>query len=226
MRGAVSISMARGRDRHGAIARRRERGQGWPAGLSFEQARQLDAGLTDKAITYQLMAGRQAERQSANQEAIRVFQRGLDILHGLPDFPADATGGRAADRVDLPRRSSTVTRHQRRDACMIDLAAVPAGRRHPYAVHRPGWALAVLWRVRRFQDGTGIGEADPRHCPDGPGDRLSVFEAYRAVGGPLFSLGRLREARVFFEQGAAPLRLRRTFELRTPTVSAMNPAVL
>ena len=53
----------------------------------FEQARQLDAGLTDKATTYLLQAGRQAERQSANQEALSYYQRGLDILHSLPETP-------------------------------------------------------------------------------------------------------------------------------------------
>ena len=53
----------------------------------FEQARQLDAGLTGKATTYLLQAGRQAERQSANREALSYYQRGLDILHSLPETP-------------------------------------------------------------------------------------------------------------------------------------------
>ena len=53
----------------------------------LEQARQLDAGLTGKATTYLLQAGQQAERQSANQEALSSYQRGLDILHSLPETP-------------------------------------------------------------------------------------------------------------------------------------------
>lgn len=55
--------------------------------MHFEHARRLDAELTDKAITYLLEAGRQAERQSANQEAIGSYRRGLDVLHTLPATP-------------------------------------------------------------------------------------------------------------------------------------------
>ena len=79
---------------HGQVGLALERWLGAEAGpgrlelaLHFEQARQLDAGLTDKALTYLLQAGRQAERQSANQEAIAYFQRGLDIVHSLPETP-------------------------------------------------------------------------------------------------------------------------------------------
>ena len=53
----------------------------------FEQPRQFTTGLTDKAVDYLLQAGRQAERQSANQEAIGYFQRGLEILRTVPETP-------------------------------------------------------------------------------------------------------------------------------------------
>ena len=51
----------------------------------FEQALQLDRRLADRAITYLLQAGRRAERQSANQEALADYRRGLAIVDSLPE---------------------------------------------------------------------------------------------------------------------------------------------
>ena len=85
----------------------------------FEQARQLDERLTDKAIAYLLQAGRQAERQSANQEALSYYQRGLDILHSLPETPAaPATGDRAADGPDRAHDGRPRLRLSRNQACV------------------------------------------------------------------------------------------------------------
>jgi len=48
----------------------------------FEQA-----GLTEKAVTYLLQAGKRAGRLSANEEAIGHLSRGLELLKTLPDTP-------------------------------------------------------------------------------------------------------------------------------------------
>jgi len=48
----------------------------------FEQA-----GLTEKAVTYLLQAGKRAGRLSANEEAIGHLSRGLELLKSLPDTP-------------------------------------------------------------------------------------------------------------------------------------------
>ena len=65
---------------HGQVATAMEAWLGAEAGTRavelayhFEQARQVDGRLTDKAIAYLLQAGRQAERGSANREALRLL---------------------------------------------------------------------------------------------------------------------------------------------------------
>ncbi len=60
--GAVGTLPWPGRDGHGSCSAPRA-WSGLASWYHFEQARQLTAGLTDEAITYQLMAGRQAERR-------------------------------------------------------------------------------------------------------------------------------------------------------------------
>jgi class 3 adenylate cyclase/tetratricopeptide (TPR) repeat protein len=45
------------------------------------------AGLTEKAVTYWLNAGRQSAAQSATVEAVSRFRKGLDLLANLPDGP-------------------------------------------------------------------------------------------------------------------------------------------
>ena len=62
----------------------------------FEQACLQDKSLAGKAIHYLLQAGQQAVRQSANQEAVAYYQRGLDILHSQPE-----TEGRMQQEVEL-----------------------------------------------------------------------------------------------------------------------------
>lgn len=56
----------------------------------FEQGRQLDKTLTEKAIHYLHQAGDQAMRLAANQEATAHFARGLELLETLPDTPERA----------------------------------------------------------------------------------------------------------------------------------------
>jgi tetratricopeptide (TPR) repeat protein len=49
-----------------------------------------EAKLTERAIPYWREAGQRALGQSANQEAIQHFERGLDLLMTLPETPARA----------------------------------------------------------------------------------------------------------------------------------------
>jgi class 3 adenylate cyclase len=46
-----------------------------------------EAGLVEKAIVYRLKAGRRAMARSAMTEAVAQFQKGLDLLAGIPDGP-------------------------------------------------------------------------------------------------------------------------------------------
>jgi len=59
--------------------------------IAVQLARHFEqAGLTEKAVTYLLQAGRRAARLSANQEAIGHVTKGLALLEGLPDTPERA----------------------------------------------------------------------------------------------------------------------------------------
>jgi predicted ATPase/class 3 adenylate cyclase len=49
-----------------------------------------EAGQLEKAVNYWLEAGCRAARRSANIEAITHLTRGIDVLGGLPDTPAQA----------------------------------------------------------------------------------------------------------------------------------------
>lgn len=170
----------------------------------FEQARQLDATLTDKAVAYLLQAGQQAERQSAHREAIAYFQRGLDILHAQPE-----TSQRLQQEVELQLALAVPTtviygyaspeaRHvydQARALCRQAgdapaLFAALAGLSRYYGVsgdHKLGFELA--------EQMDAIAEAAQ--------DSALQLEAYRAIGGTLFGQGRLKEAQAFWERGIA-----------------------
>ena len=113
--------------------------------------------LTDKAIAYLLQAGRQAERQSANQEALSYYQRGLDILHSLPETPQ-----RLQQEIELQIALTVPTTvvhgyasSETRDVYDRASELCPQARRHACAVHRPRGAVTVLRRVGRYQDGDG-----------------------------------------------------------------------
>ncbi|MCL7455188.1 MAG: AAA family ATPase, partial [Anaerolineae bacterium] len=62
----------------------------------FERACLKDASLCERAVLHLQRAGEQAVRQSASQEAIAYYRRGLDILHSLP-----ATEQRAQQEIEL-----------------------------------------------------------------------------------------------------------------------------
>ena len=170
----------------------------------FEQARQLDARLTDKATTYLLQAGRQAERQSANQEALSYYQRGLDILHSLPETPQRQQqalelqialtvpttvvhGYASSETRDVYDRASSLARK---------LGDTPA-------------LLTALAGLSRYygvsgdiKTGMEVGE-QILAIAQTTQETAVLLQACRTMGSTLFALGRPKEARAFWEQGAA-----------------------
>jgi predicted ATPase len=83
-------------------------------------ARRFQASdVVEKAIDYHLLAGQEAVKIAANQEAIDHYQAGLALLSALPDTPARArrelalqiAAGRADRFTPLPRRP--LPRHRR-----------------------------------------------------------------------------------------------------------------
>ena len=170
----------------------------------FEQARQLDAGLTGKATTYLLQAGQQAERQSANQEALSYYQRGLDILHSLPETPLRQRqalelqialtvpttvvyGYASSETRDVYDRASELARKLGDTPALLTALA---GLSRYYGVSgdiRMGMEVGeqILAIAQTTQETAGL------------------LQACRTMGSTLFALGRPKEARAFWEQGAA-----------------------
>ena len=196
---------------HGQVGLALERWLGAEAGpraaelaLHFEQARQLDAGLTDKALTYLLQAGRQAERQSANQEAIAYFQRGLDIVHSLPETPR-----RLQQEVELQIALTVPTTvihgyasPETRDVYDRTLALCRK------AGETPGLFTCLLG-LSRYHGVAGNSEISLKLAEEllagaaATQDTALLLEAYRSMGGPLLATGRLREAQTFWMRGLA-----------------------
>jgi DNA-binding SARP family transcriptional activator/predicted ATPase len=196
---------------HGQVGMTMERWLGAEAGtravelaFHFEQARQLDARLTDKAIAYLLQAGRQAERQSANPEALAYYRRGLDILHSLPETPE-----RLQQEIELQMALAVPT-------TVVHGYASPetrqvydrAGELCRKLGDTPALFTALVGLSRYYgvsgDLGRGLELAEQMLAiAEAAGDADWLLEAWRAMGGPLFALGRLREARAFFERGAA-----------------------
>ena len=65
----------------------------------FDQARQMDKTLTEKAIHYLRLAGERAVRMSANEEANAHLNKALGLLQSLPD-----TSERASQELELQIR--------------------------------------------------------------------------------------------------------------------------
>lgn len=170
----------------------------------FEQACPLNRSLCSKAISYLLQAGQHAVRQSANLEAISYFRRGLDILHSLPE---SQQGIRQEIDLQIALALPTTVLHgyasrqakgvydRARNLCQ-KLGETPA-------------LFTTLVGLARYY---GVG-GDTETSLELAGQMLAIaqksqdtdllLEAYREMGGNLFSLGRLKEARAFWERGFA-----------------------
>ena len=196
---------------HGQVGLALERWLGAEAGpraaelaLHFEQARQLDAGLTDKALTYLLQAGRQAERQSANLEAIAYFRRGLDIVHSPTAMPH-----RLQQEVELQMALTVPTTvvfgyasPETRDVYDRALALCRK------AGQTPGLFTCLLG-LSRYHGVVGNYDTSLKLAEEllagaaAAQDTALLLEAYRSMGGPLLGTGRLREAQAFWKRGLA-----------------------
>ena len=162
------------------------------------------AGLAEKAIDYRLLAGQQAVKVSANQEALTHFQAGLALLDDLPDTPERA----------------------RRELNLQVALGVPVTAMRGYA--HPDVEL-VYTRARILGEQLGettqlfpvlygrwrmAGIRGQLHAAQTLGDQLMelgqstqnpdlLLEAFRAVGCTAFHLGELVTARTLLEQGLA-----------------------
>jgi predicted ATPase len=163
-----------------------------------------EAGLAEKASDYRLLAGQQAAKVSAHQEAIRHFEGGLALLQDLPDTPERARHELALQiALGIPVTASKGYAHPDVEPiyARARLLSVQLGE-----LRQLFPALYGLWRMLairgQLQAAQAVGDelmglALRTQDPD------LVLEAYRAAGGIAFHLGELSQARTLMEQGLA-----------------------
>ena len=170
----------------------------------FEQAQQADRRLADKAVIYLHQAGQQAVRQSANQESVSYYRRGLDILHSLPE-----TSRLLQQEIELQLALAMPT-------TVIHGYASPETKRvYDRAVElcrkigeTPALFTSLVGLARHFglagkiNEGMKLSEQLIASAEKAQDDDL-VAEACRNMGGCLIGSGRLKEALAIMERGIA-----------------------
>ncbi len=196
---------------HGQVGLALERDLGAEAGTRvaelahhFEQARQLDAGLTDKAVAYLLQAGQQAERQSAHREAVAYFQRGLDIVHSLPETPHHLQQ-EVELQIALTVPTTVICGYASSETRDVYDRALALCRK----AGETSGVFTCLLGLSRYHGVAGNSETSLKLAEEllagaaAAQDAALLLEAYRSMGGPLLATGRLREAQTFWKRGLA-----------------------
>lgn len=170
----------------------------------FEQARQLNGKWTKRAIDYLLQAGEQAERQSAHQEALAYYQRGLDILRSSPDTPQ-----RLRQEIDLQIAlalpTTVVHGYGSLEARRVYEKARQLCRQHGDA-HTSFTTLVGLARYYGMAGdlATAVELAEQLvTSAEAAGHTGWLVEACRLKGGFVFGQGRVLEAQAVLERGLA-----------------------
>ncbi len=170
----------------------------------FEQAQQLDRRLADQAIAYLMQAGQQAVRQSANQEAIAYVQRGLAIVHTLPE-----TAQRLQQELDLQIALALPTTgvygYGSPEAGQVYARARELCQLHGNTHARFATMVGLARYYAMAGDlATGV-ELTEQLVATAlvVGDTGWLVEACRLNGGFTFAQGRLLEARMVLERGLA-----------------------
>jgi ABC-type oligopeptide transport system substrate-binding subunit len=109
----------------------------------FEQGRELDMGLTEKAITYLLQAGDQARGLYAHREAIDHYQRALALLQEQEDLERAA---RTLMRLGLTYHNAFDFRQARQAYQEGFVLRQRAGERQPATLPPAPHALRLGWQ--------------------------------------------------------------------------------
>jgi tetratricopeptide (TPR) repeat protein len=170
----------------------------------FEQACLQDRSLSDKAIDYLIQAGQQAVQQSANQDAISYYQRGLEVLHSMPEteqrmkqevklqiaLAVPVTSIRGYASPETKRIFDRASELCQTLGDMPDLFTSLTGLTRYYGVSgdfETGYKLAE----QMLATAQTAGEND------------WLVEAYSQLGGVKFACGNLHEACEFWDRGLA-----------------------
>jgi predicted ATPase len=165
----------------------------------FEQA-----GLTERAVSYLLQAGKRAGRLSANEEAIGHLSQGLELLKTLPDTPQRtqqelefqiALGNALVAAKGFAAPEVGQTYRQARALCQ--------------QMGEPPQLFSVLHGLHRFYLAQGdlpttreLGEQMLR-LAQRQQDPLLLVPAHRVMGSTLWMLGEFALAQAHLEQGLA-----------------------
>jgi tetratricopeptide (TPR) repeat protein len=159
------------------------------------------AGLAARAIPWWLLAGQQALAQSANWEAIRNVEQGLDLLAAIPDTPARA-GQELGLRLAL---SSALLANQGYAAKRVG-ATLERARELCDALGDSRQVFPVLWGLGAFYTvraelGTALQlSTRVRTIAEATGEPALLVLAYLSYAGSFMWGGRLQAARDSFER--------------------------
>ncbi len=168
----------------------------------FEQACHHDRSLSGKAISYLQQAGQKAIRQFAYQEAVVYYKRGLDILQNQPEtvqrmhqevglllglaFPTTAIKGYASQEAKRVYARAYDLCQKLGEAPELFTSLVGLTRYYGLTgdLETSSKLAKQLLAIAQAADETDL-----------------LLEAYRQMGGILFSYGKLAGARECFESG-------------------------
>jgi class 3 adenylate cyclase len=159
------------------------------------------AGLTDKAITYWLLAGQRATERSANVEAISHLSKGLELLAAQPDTPERAEQElmlqislaiplTAARGYAAPETASAYTRAR-------ELCTMLGDTRQLFPAMYGEW---VFHMVKAHQDEAKRVAEEFLRVAEQHGARDGIVVAHRTLGLSLLNLGQLAAGREQMEQ--------------------------
>jgi DNA-binding SARP family transcriptional activator len=170
----------------------------------FEQACRFDPALRDKAVHYLILAGQQAVRQSAHQEAIICYQRGLTILKAQVE--SDARMHQEIELLLALAVPVTATKgYVSSEAKTIYSQAYDLCQK----LDQTPELFTCLVGLARYYGLTGNSEKSKVlseqlfAIAQQSGDADLFVEAHRHMGASLFIYGRLQDSRAIWERGLA-----------------------
>jgi class 3 adenylate cyclase/predicted ATPase len=158
------------------------------------------AGFAEKAVKYLHFAGERAVRLSANEEAIVLFDRALELLRTLPESRSRnkqeltlqlALGAplRCVRSWGPPELGQAATRSLELARQMGERPQVIAALRNLHSYH-----------FTRGENRTALKLAEQLLHLAQPEDPIEMMSAHRSMGSSLFYMGEFRQARIHFER--------------------------
>lgn len=199
------IALTRRAQMHGRISKSGERVYGDRVGeIASELAVHFDQGRDwYRSVKYHLMAAENAARRSANNEAVALARRGLELIRLLPDS-AERAGQEIRLRLILGASLMTIKGSAAPEVESVYLPAQVLCEQQgtPLQLFKVLWSLRLFYMFRgEMQRSREIAERLARQAESLKDDAL-IVEAHRALGSSLINLGDFTGALNHFEQAA------------------------